>query len=76
VSTFEARTLAFCSRNCDWILELLAVVVPSYDVLILCSGIISNLSRYRLVSIQNSKSERSNVGHVCGMRLPFRSTAG
>jgi len=43
--------------------------------LIFYSGIIPYLSRYSLVSIQNSKGERSNVGHVCGMRLRFRSTA-
>jgi hypothetical protein len=62
-------------RSCDWIIGLLAVAVPSCGTLILYSGIIHNLSSYSLVSIQNSKGERSNVGHVCGMRLRIRSTA-
>lgn len=63
------------TRTCDSILGLLAVAVPNCDTLILYSGIIPNLSRYSVVSIQNSKSERWNVVHVCGMRLRFRSTA-
>jgi len=58
------------------VVEYLGFLLSRFPVVVLLSSTVElYLIWVVIVSIQNWKGERSNVVHVCGMRLRFRSTA-